>query len=92
MIMGKPISKRRIAMRKTRIKAEDFVRIWIEAVDNRESINWIANTIGCSNQTVSMMASSLRKNGVDLPPIRRTFVETIDVNKMNELIKQKFGN
>lgn len=79
-------------MRKTRVKAEDFVRLWNEAVENRESLNWIANTIGCSNQTVSIMASSLRKQGVELPSIRRTFVETINVDQLNKLIKEKFGN
>lgn len=78
-------------MRKTRVKAEDFVRLWNEAVENRESINWIANTIGCSNQTVSVMAANLRKQGVKLPNIRRTFVETIDVNQLNRMIAEKFG-
>jgi len=79
-------------MRKTRIKAEDFVRLWLEAVENRESISWIASTIGCSDQHVHTLASNLRKNGVDLPNIRRPFVETIDVNRMNALIREKFGN
>lgn len=79
-------------MRKTRIKSEDFVRLWMEAVENREKISWIANTIGCSDQHVHLLAGTLRKQGVNLPNIRRTFVETIDVNKMNELIRQKFGD
>lgn len=82
---------RRIGMRKTRIKAADFVQLWIEAVNNRESISWIARTIGCSDQHVHVLASNLRKTGVELPNIRRTFVETIDVNKMNELIKKQLG-
>lgn len=79
-------------MRKTRVKAEQFVRLWMEAVEKRESISWIASTIGCSDQTVHIMAGNLRKRGVELPNIRRTFVETIDVNKMNALIREKFGN
>lgn len=83
---------RKISMRKTRVKASDFVRLWMEAVENRESIAWIANTIGCSSQTVSIMASNLRKQGVVLPNIRRTFVETIDVEAMNKLIRSKFGD
>lgn len=83
---------RKISMRKTRVKAEDFVRLWMEAVDKRESIAWIANTIGCSSQTVSVMASSLRTQGVSLPSIRRTFVETIDVDAMNKLIRDKLGD
>lgn len=84
-------SKERLGMRKTRIKAEDFVRLWNEAVENRESLNWIANTIGCSNQTVSIMAAHLRKQGVGLPNIRRTFVETINVDQLNKLIRDKFN-
>lgn len=79
-------------MRKTRVKAEDFVRLWNEAVENRESLNWIAGTIGCSNQTVSVMAANLRKQGVNLPNIRRTFVETINVDQLNKMIKEKFGS
>lgn len=78
-------------MSNTKIKAEEFVRLWNEAVENRRSINWIAKTIGCSDQHVSVMAASLRNQGVNLPSIRRTFVETIDVDKLNRLIAQKFG-
>lgn len=79
-------------MRKTRIKAEDFVRLWMEAVENRNGISWLANTIGCSDQTVHIMASNLRKQGVNLPNIRRTFVETVKVDDLNKLIRQKFGD
>lgn len=75
----------------SKIKAIDFVRLWNEAVENRESIGWIANRMGCSAQTVQMMASSLRKQGVKLPNIRRTFVETVDVDTLNRLIAEKFG-
>jgi DNA-binding transcriptional regulator LsrR (DeoR family) len=78
-------------MRKNRVKAIDFVRLWMEAVENRQSISWIAKTIGCSDQTVHIMASNLRKQGVVLPNIRRTFVETINVDEMNKLIREKFG-
>ncbi len=83
---------RKVAMRKTRIKPEQFVRLWLEAVENREGISWIANTIGCSDQHVHMMAGALRKSGVELPSIRKTFVEAIDVNQMNKLIKEQLGN
>lgn len=75
----------------SKIKAEQFVRLWNEAVQNRHSISWIAQTIGCSDQNVHVMAASLRKQGVDLPNIRRTFVETIDVNKLNRIIAEQFG-
>ncbi len=75
----------------SKIKAEQFVRLWNEAVQNRHSISWIARTIGCSDQTVHVMASSLRKQGVQLPNIRRTFVETVDVNKLNRMIAEQFG-
>lgn len=75
----------------SKIKAEQFVRLWNEAVQNRHSISWIAQRIGCSDQTVHIMANALRKQGVKLPSIRRTFVETVDVNKLNRLIAEKFG-
>lgn len=75
----------------SKIKAEQFVRLWNEAVENREGISWIANTIGCSDQTVHSMANTLRKQGVRLPNIRRTFVETVDVKTLNRLIAEKFG-
>lgn len=74
-----------------RIKAEQFVRLWNEAVENRESIGWIASKIGCSDQHVHVLANSLRKEGVNLPSIRRTFVETVDVSQLNRLIAEKFG-
>jgi hypothetical protein len=75
----------------TRVKAEQFVRLWNEAVENRNGISWVAKTIGCSDQNVSQMAASLRKEGVMLPNIRRTFVETIDVKTLNRMIAEKFG-
>lgn len=74
-----------------KIKAEQFVRLWMEAVENRHGVSWIAKTIGCSDQTVHKMASSLRSKGVELPNIRRTFVETVDVKTLNRLIAEKFG-
>lgn len=75
----------------SKIKAEQFVRLWNEAVENRHGISWIAKTIGCSDQHVSTMAASLRTQGVKLPNIRRTFVETVDVNRLNRMIAEKFG-
>lgn len=75
-----------------KVKAEQFVRLWLEAVENRESIAWIANRVGCSDQYVSVMVATLRKQGVELPAIRRTFVETIKVEDLNALIREKFGN
>ncbi|SNT46592.1 hypothetical protein [Rhodococcoides kyotonense] len=76
---------------KTRIKAEQFVRLWNEAVENRRSISWIAGKISCSDQHVHHLAASLRSQGVELPKIRRTFVETVDVKQLNRLIAEKFG-
>lgn len=75
----------------SKIKAEQFVRLWNEAVENRHGISWIAKTLGCSDQHVSVLAASLRGKGVNLPPIRRTFIETVDVNQLNRLIAEKFG-
>ncbi|WP_241473808.1 hypothetical protein [Mycolicibacterium neoaurum] len=75
-----------------RVKPEQFVRLWLEAVENRESIGWIANKIGCSDQFVSAMAATLRSQGVSLPSIRRTFAEAIKVDDLNKLIREKFGD
>ena len=75
----------------SKIKAEQFVRLWNEAVENRHSIKWIADRIGVSDVYVSVLATSLRRQGVNLPPIRRTFIETVDVNQLNRLIAEKFG-
>lgn len=75
----------------SKIKAEEFVRLWNEAVENSNSISWIAKTLGCSDQHVHTLASSLRKQGVKLPSIRRSFIETVDVNQLNRLIAEKFG-
>lgn len=75
----------------SKVKAEQFVRLWNEAVENRHGITWIAKTLGCSDQHVSSLAASLRGQGVNLPPIRRTFVETVDVKQLNRMIAEKFG-
>lgn len=75
----------------SKIKAEQFVRLWNEAVEGRHSISWIAQKIGCSDVHVHSLAASLRRQGVNLPKIRRAFVETADVNHLNRLIAEKFG-
>lgn len=75
----------------SKVKAEQFVRLWNEAVQNRHGISWIAQTIGCSDQTVHVMSAALRKQGVELPSIRRTFVETVNVKKLNRIIAEQFG-
>ena len=76
----------------SKIKAKDFVQLWLEACEKRESIGWIANTIGVSDQTVHKLAANLRHNGVELPPIRRPFVEPVDVNQLNKLISEQWTN
>lgn len=73
------------------VTPEHFVRLWNEAVENRHPISWSGRRIGCSDQTVHGIATSLRRAGVKLPSIRRTFVETADINKLNRLITEKFG-
>lgn len=75
----------------SKVKADQFVRLWNEAVENRHNINWIAQRLKCSDQHVHSLAASLRNKGVNLPSIRRTFVETVDVNQLNRMIAEKFG-
>lgn len=75
----------------SRIKSEQFVRVWLEAVDNGDSLTWIASTLGVSSQQVSILARNLRSNGVNLPSIRRPFVELLKVDQLNKLISEKFG-
>ena len=74
-----------------KVKAEQFVRLWNEAVEGRHGISWIAQKMNCSDQHVHQLAASLRSQGVKLPNIRRTFVETIDVAKLNRMIAEQFG-
>jgi biotin operon repressor len=74
----------------SKVKSEHFVRIWLEAVNNSESISWIGNTLGVSDVHVHQLAANLRKNGVDLPNIRRPFVEPTKIDQLNKLIKEKF--
>jgi biotin operon repressor len=76
----------------SKIKAEQFVRVWLEAVDNSDSLTWVASTLGISTQRVSTLADNLRKNGVALPSIRRPFVEPLKIDKLNQLIREKFGD
>lgn len=76
----------------SKIKAKDFVQIWLEACEKRESISWIANTIGVSDGRVHALAANLRKSGVELPPIRRPFVEPVDVSQLNNMISEQWTN
>ena len=74
----------------SKIKAEPFVQLWLEACEKREPVSWIAATLGVSDQTVHRLATNLRRNGVKLPPIRRPFVEPVDVTRMNDLIMKQW--
>lgn len=76
----------------SKVKPEHFVRLWLEAVDNGESIGWIANTLKVSDTHVHALAKALRRAGVELPPIRRKFVEVADIGRLNELIRKQFGS
>lgn len=74
----------------SKIKADKFVELWLEACEKRESITWIANTLKVSVGTVHILAANLRSNGVELPNIRRPFVERLDVSKLNDLIVKQW--
>lgn len=75
----------------SKIKPDQFVQLWLEACEGRQPISWIAETLKVSDNTVHVLAANLRKNGVNLPPIRRPFVEQVDVSRLNELIKKQWG-
>lgn len=76
----------------SKIKADKFVELWLEACEGRESISWIANILKISDARVHQLAANLRRNGVDLPQIRRPFVEPVDVSRLNDLITKQWKN
>lgn len=74
------------------IKPEQFIRVWLEAIENRNNKEWVAETLGVPTHTVTNMAKALRDAGVELPPIRRTFAEGADIGQLNKLIREQLGS
>jgi hypothetical protein len=74
-----------------KIKAKQFITLWLEAYEKGEGIPWIAQTIKRPQSTVHSIASTLRRSGVELPSLRRKYIETVNIDEMNKLIREKLG-
>lgn len=72
-----------------RIKAEHFVRLWLEAHENGDGIVWIAERMNRPESTVNGMAMTLRREGIKLPSLRRRHIETVNIEDMNNMIREK---
>lgn len=75
----------------SKIKAEQFVQLWLEACEKKESISWIAGTLGISDVSVHSLARNLRQKGVNLPKIRQPFIESTDVSRLNDVISKQWN-
>lgn len=76
----------------SRIKAKHFVALWLEAYEKGEGIPYIADILKRPQSTVHGIANTLRVNGVELPSLRRKYIETVNVKDMNKMIKEKLNN
>jgi len=71
------------------IKAEHFVRLWLEAYKNGDGLDWIAERMNRRRTTISGMAATLRTEGIKLPTLRRRHIEAVNIEDLNKLIRQK---
>jgi hypothetical protein len=76
----------------SKIKAKHFITLWLEAYEKGEGIPFIAKTINRPQSTVHSIASTLRRSGIELPSLRRKYIESVDIEDMNRLIREKLAN
>lgn len=69
---------------------EEFVKAWAQAVRDGNNQSWLAEHFKVSRQHISQKAIYLRKNGVKLPTMKRTYVtESPDVDSLNALLEKE---
>lgn len=71
------------------IKAEHFVRLWMEAYENGDGLVWIAERMNRPTTTVNGMACALRREGIKLPSLRRRHIEAVNIENLNKLIRER---
>lgn len=71
------------------IKAEHFVSLWLEAYQNGDGVDWIAERMNRPRTTVNGMAATLRREGIKLPTLRRRHIEAVNIEDLNRMIREK---
>jgi len=71
------------------IKAKHFVALWLEAYQNGDGLQWIAERMNRPHTTINGMATQLRREGVKLPTLRRRHIEAVSIEDLNRMIKEK---
>ena len=74
------------------VRAEHFVQLWLEAYENGDGIDWIAERMNRPNSTINGMAATLRREGVRLPTLRRRHIEAVNIHDLNSMIKEQLGD
>lgn len=72
-----------------KIKAKHFVTLWLEAYENGDGLDWIAERMNRPTTVVNGMAATLRREGVELPSLRRRHVESVSIEDLNKMIREK---
>lgn len=78
-------------MANTRVSAASFVDAWVTVYENGGNQTDVANMIGTSSANVSTRAKKLREAGVELPELVVTRGVKIDVNSLNDRLRQRMG-
>jgi hypothetical protein len=73
------------------VKAEHFVRLWLEAYEDGDGIAWISERMNRPTSTVNGMAATLRREGIKLPTLRRRHIEAVNIEDLNRMIKEQLG-
>ena len=75
------------------MNAEEFVLAYMEAFDNDETLMEFSKKIGKKYNTAYQRRMNLRKQGVDLPDLKRSPYlggrKRIDVDKLNKIIRKE---
>lgn len=71
------------------VKAEHFVRLWLEAYANNDGIDWVAERMNRPRSTINGMAATLRREGIKLPILRRRHIEAVNIEDLNRMIREK---
>lgn len=73
------------------VKAEHFVKLWLEAYQNGDGLLWVAERMNRPMSTVSGMAATLRREGIKLPSLRRRHIEAVNIEDLNRMIKEQLN-
>lgn len=76
------------------VSNEDFVRVWLEAIELGEGTYWMSKQLNLATASIRHRADNLRKNGVKLPKMLlkpKTSKYKVNSGELNKIIKEKLN-